>query len=183
MQVHKLCNNDDKRALRLVVSDENKSKLTLIGQCQSSLHELCAIASYADLGTVDESEDVPMSSTLFLTNPSAARKRGKRYKNSGFLLVKQARRYEEAGFLDYILGGLNVGLTVAIDFTASNGDPQFPDSLHFLNSKNRTRNPYERAIRAIGSIVGAYDTDQKFPVWGFVRLYYLPLPVRIGPRC
>ena len=107
---------------------------------------------------------------MFLTNPNAAKKKGGRYRNSGFILVREAKRFQEAAFLDYLLGGLNVRLAIAIDFTASNGDPQFPDSLHYLDPKGRVQNPYERAIGAIAGIVGAYDTDQMFPVWGFVRI-------------
>ena len=34
-------------------------------------------------------------------------------------------------FVDYIMGGLELSFTVAIDFTASNGDPKKPDSLHY----------------------------------------------------
>jgi hypothetical protein len=30
-----------------------------------------------------------------------------------------------------VAGGLQISLVVAIDFTASNGDPLSPDSLHF----------------------------------------------------
>ena len=34
-------------------------------------------------------------------------------------------------FLDYIFGGCEIGLQVAIDLTLSNGEPQMPDSLHY----------------------------------------------------
>ena len=37
-------------------------------------------------------------------------------------------------FLDYIQGGTELACTVAIDFTASNGDPFSPDSLHHISS-------------------------------------------------
>ena len=37
-------------------------------------------------------------------------------------------------FLDYIQGGTELACTVAIDFTASNGDPFNPDSLHYITS-------------------------------------------------
>ena len=36
-------------------------------------------------------------------------------------------------FLDYIFGGCEVGLQIAIDFTLSNGKPNEPTSLHFWN--------------------------------------------------
>ena len=37
-------------------------------------------------------------------------------------------------FLDFIRGGTQLALISAIDFTASNGDPSSPRSLHNINS-------------------------------------------------
>lgn len=36
-------------------------------------------------------------------------------------------------FLEYVFGGCEIGLTVAIDFTLSNGEPNKPSSLHYLD--------------------------------------------------
>ena len=36
-------------------------------------------------------------------------------------------------FLDFIFGGCEIGLSIAIDFTLSNGVPSSPQSLHYLN--------------------------------------------------
>uniref|UniRef100_A0A670Z5L4 C2 domain-containing protein n=1 Tax=Pseudonaja textilis TaxID=8673 RepID=A0A670Z5L4_PSETE len=36
-------------------------------------------------------------------------------------------------FLDYIMGGCQIQFTVAIDFTASNGDPRNSCSLHYIH--------------------------------------------------
>jgi hypothetical protein len=67
-------------------------------------------------------------------------------------------------FLDYIRGGMQINLTVAIDFTGSNGDPTKPFSLHYLGTQN---NSYEIAINSCGNIVAYYDYDQLFPAYGF----------------
>lgn len=40
-------------------------------------------------------------------------------------------------FIDYIQGGTELACTVAIDFTASNGDPFSPNSLHHITSYGR----------------------------------------------
>merc|ERR1739844_319447 len=74
-------------------------------------------------------------------------------------------------FLNYIHGGCEMQLCVAIDFTGSNGDPRKPGTLHYLSPDGRSMNDYEKAISAIGGILADYDTDKKFPVWGFGAKY------------
>eukprot|EP00980_Cylindrotheca_fusiformis_P004379 scaffold925_cov129-Cylindrotheca_fusiformis.AAC.32 len=69
-------------------------------------------------------------------------------------------------FVDYISGGTEINLTVAIDFTGSNGDPTMPGTLHYIH-KDGQLNDYEKALTAVGSVVARYDNDQKFPVYGF----------------
>ena len=73
-------------------------------------------------------------------------------------------------FVDYLSGGLEMQLTVAIDFTGSNGDPRKPGTLHYIHRDGQL-NDYEKALSAVGSVVGKYDTDQKFPVVGFGAKY------------
>ena len=72
-------------------------------------------------------------------------------------------------FIDYLRGGMQINLWVAIDFTGSNGPPNQPNSLHYLGSN---ANQYETAIRACGDIVAYYDYDQRFPVYGFGGKFY-----------
>uniref|UniRef100_A0A671VRK6 Copine-2 n=1 Tax=Sparus aurata TaxID=8175 RepID=A0A671VRK6_SPAAU len=68
-------------------------------------------------------------------------------------------------FLDYILGGCQLMFTVGIDFTASNGNPREPSSLHYINPLGS--NEYLTAILAVGQIIQDYDTDKMFPALGF----------------
>lgn len=68
-------------------------------------------------------------------------------------------------FADYLRGGLQIALTIGIDFTASNGALSDPTSLHF--NETNTFNCYEKAIRECGDIVAYYDYDQLFPVFGY----------------
>ena len=49
-----------------------------------------------------------------------------------------------------------MNFTVAIDFTASNGTPSTPSSLHYLNPYG-TPNQYAAAIQAVGNIIQDYD--------------------------
>eukprot|EP00490_Sorites_sp_Unknown_P009049 CAMPEP_0114683740 /NCGR_PEP_ID=MMETSP0191-20121206/58192_1 /TAXON_ID=126664 /ORGANISM="Sorites sp." /LENGTH=440 /DNA_ID=CAMNT_0001965349 /DNA_START=794 /DNA_END=2113 /DNA_ORIENTATION=+ len=68
-------------------------------------------------------------------------------------------------FLQYLKGGCEISLMVAIDFTGTNGMVTDPKSLHYLYGNKPS--PYQKAIRSICSIVSPYDSDNLFPVWGF----------------
>lgn len=52
-------------------------------------------------------------------------------------------------------GGLLPTLQVGIDFTASNGNPLDPSSLHYINPMGS--NEYLSAIWAVGQIIQDYD--------------------------
>lgn len=60
-------------------------------------------------------------------------------------------------FLEYIFGGCEIQLSVAIDFTLSNGHPSERDSLHYLDLN---KNEYLNAIRSVGNILQYYDSDK-----------------------
>ncbi|KAF9352145.1 Copine-8 [Mortierella sp. NVP85] len=81
------------------------------------------------------------------------------------LVIRRMIVTEPPSFLDYLAGGVPLNLVVAIDFTQSNGDPSHPNSLHYRNPSGD--NDYSRAIRAVGHILQNYDTDKRFPVYGF----------------
>ena len=72
---------------------------------------------------------------------------------------------KEYSFLDYLKGGMEINLIIGIDFTSSNLDPKLPNSLHNITSN--AMNAYEKAIKSCGDIVGYYDYDQLFPVYGY----------------
>jgi hypothetical protein len=63
--------------------------------------------------------------------------------------------------------GLNISATVAIDFTGSNGNPKEKHSLHCLEGRNQ----YRDAINSIIPIIDQYDSDGKYPVYGFGMKY------------
>ncbi|CAH9106845.1 unnamed protein product [Cuscuta europaea] len=69
-------------------------------------------------------------------------------------------------FLDYLASGYELSFMVAVDFTASNGNPRLPDSLHYNDPSGRP-NAYQRAITEVGGILQFYDSDKHFPAWGF----------------
>jgi len=68
-------------------------------------------------------------------------------------------------FIDYLRGGEQLNLITAIDFTGSNGVPNQPNSLHYVNPN--APNEYQQTILSVGNIVLAYDSDKSVPVYGF----------------
>jgi len=98
----------------------------------------------------------------------------KSYVNSGTLSVQNARIERHASLTDFIAGGLEISLAVAIDFTGSNGHPQEPSSLHYISPGGMQHNQYEQAILAIGSVLEPYDSDRMYPVYGFGAKVILP---------
>ena len=76
--------------------------------------------------------------------------------------TKLKRKYS---FVEYLRNGVQIGLSIAIDYTGSNGTPSQSTSLHY--TANGNVNDYESAIVSCGSVVSYYDYDQKFPVFGF----------------
>lgn len=58
----------------------------------------------------------------------------------------------QPNFVDYVSGGCEFNVSVAIDFTGSNGDPRQPGTLHYLH-KDGQLNDYEKAIKAILSVL------------------------------
>ncbi|XP_032245842.1 copine-7 isoform X1 [Phoca vitulina] len=87
------------------------------------------------------------------------------YKNSGVVILADLKFYRVHSFLDYIMGGCQIHFTVAIDFTASNGDPRNSCSLHYINPFQP--NEYLQALVAVGEICQDYDSDKRFSALGF----------------
>ena len=55
------------------------------------------------------------------------------------LTLKNLKVERTHSFLEYVFGGCEIDLTIAVDFTLSNGDPRSRDSLHFFDP---ARNQY-----------------------------------------
>ncbi|XP_024195065.1 protein BONZAI 3 isoform X1 [Rosa chinensis] len=86
--------------------------------------------------------------------------------SKGQLFVDQFNEKQQFSFLDYISSGFELNFMVAVDFTASNGNPQQHDSLHYIDPYGRL-NSYQQAIMEVGEVIQFYDADKRFPAWGF----------------
>ena len=75
------------------------------------------------------------------------------------------------GLLDFVLGGCEISLMIAVDFTGSNGRFEDPRGLHYFDPHARAqgagKNHYEEALHAVGDILAPYDHDGHIPVWGY----------------
>ncbi|XP_071295708.1 copine-9 isoform X2 [Agelaius tricolor] len=89
----------------------------------------------------------------------------KKYVNSGTVTLLSFSVESEFTFVDYIRGGTQLNFTVAIDFTASNGLPSQPTSLHYASPYQLSA--YALALKAVGEIIQDYDSDKLFPAYGF----------------
>ena len=151
--IRDLCNNDYEKTLKIEVYDEDSDGgHDLIGICATDLNTLKLSAS--------------QGSKHPLINPKKEAKKKKKYVDSGNLVIKCCEIIKQHSFLDYIQGGTTMNFSVAIDFTASNGDPNMDTSLHFRHPPNG-ENQYTQAIRSVGSIIEDYDSDKQFPAFGF----------------
>ncbi|KAG6701561.1 hypothetical protein I3842_08G171300 [Carya illinoinensis] len=80
----------------------------------------------------------------------------------GELCVDQFCEKEQYSFLDYVSCGFELKFMVAVDFTASNGNPHNPDSLDYIDPSGKL-NSYQK----VGEVVRFYDSDRRYPAWGF----------------
>ncbi|XP_075729129.1 copine-8-like isoform X3 [Rhipicephalus microplus] len=156
IQMRQLSGGDDDRTIRVACYDWD-----LDGNLSSSSHDLIG-EFHTNVRTLSQGPG-PKNEYELINGNKKAKKKG--YKNSGVVKLISFRIGEQATFLDYIRGGLQMHFTVAVDFTASNGDPRDPASLHFLDPARP--NAYAMAIRAVGEVIQDYDSDKMFPALGF----------------
>ena len=74
---------------------------------------------------------------------------------------------EQPSFAEYLKSGWYINMSVAIDYTASNGDPTEPSSLHYNNPDKEKKNQYETAMEQVGKVLETYAYKKKFMAFGF----------------
>ncbi|XP_034382065.1 LOW QUALITY PROTEIN: copine-8-like [Cyclopterus lumpus] len=149
--VRALCNGDYDRTIKVEVYDwDRDGSHDFIGEFSTSYRELSRGQSQFNVYEV--------------INPKK-KERKKKYLNSGTVTLLSFLLDIEVTFLDYIKGGTQINFTVAIDFTASNGNPAQPTSLHYMSPYQL--NAYAMALKAVGEIIQDYDSDKMFPALGF----------------
>uniref|UniRef100_I3JF19 Copine 7 n=1 Tax=Oreochromis niloticus TaxID=8128 RepID=I3JF19_ORENI len=147
-----LCSCDEDRKLKCLVWDhDSRGKHDFIGEFYATFREMQKISSGNKV-------------SWDCMNPKYKQKK-RNYKNSGVVILTDLKLHRVYSFLDYIMGGCQIHFTVAIDFTASNGDPRNSCSLHYINPYQP--NEYLKALIAVGEICQDYDSDKRFSALGF----------------
>ncbi|KAK1806590.1 hypothetical protein P4O66_005091 [Electrophorus voltai] len=147
-----LCSGDHERMLKCTVWDwDSNGKHDYIGEFE---------ATFKEMRGATDGKQVQWE----CINPKYKVKK-KNYRNSGIVILNQCKVIKMHSFLDYIMGGCQIQFTVAIDFTASNGDPRNSCSLHYIHPYQP--NEYLKALVAVGEICQDYDSDKMFPAFGF----------------
>ncbi|KAL3314225.1 hypothetical protein Ciccas_007158, partial [Cichlidogyrus casuarinus] len=146
-----LCNGDYDRPIVITCHDWNKSgREDLIGETVITINSLRG-------GPKHERLCWP------LVHPKKARR--KSYQHSGILFLNSVKLDKVATFLEYVQGGTEFCCCIAIDFTASNGAPSVPGTLHYCTTEKMSQ--YAVALQAVGEIIADYDSDNMFPAFGF----------------
>jgi len=146
-----LCNGDYDRNIKVECYDHNNSgNHSLIGEFYITVRQLL--------------QGPGPDNVYDCINPKKKSKKSS-YKNSGKIHLVHCEMRKAYSFLDYIRGGTELAATISIDFTASNGNPRNPDSLHYIQYGGL--NQYELAIKSVGDIIEDYDSDKLFPTLGF----------------
>ncbi|KAL7506970.1 hypothetical protein ACHAXN_004180 [Cyclotella atomus] len=188
VDVNTLCDGDLNRKIQVAIYDhESDGKHQSMGQFETTVNALLKAAEQKttftpkkgskDMGTIQVNQCKITGADISQPAPSAAADPSilpmpvpvpLPIEQMGNMSIGAGQK---PSFVDYVTGNCDLGLCVAIDFTGSNGDPRKPGTLHHISRDGMSMNGYEKAITAVGSILSKYDTDQKFPVWGFGAKY------------
>ncbi|MCP9265867.1 Protein BONZAI 3-like protein [Dirofilaria immitis] len=76
-----------------------------------------------------------------------------------------AYKVASSSFIDYLKAGTQIHFSVAVDFTASNGNPLDPSSLHYIHPHKF--NSYMAALNAVTSVIGKYNRHGRIAALGF----------------
>lgn len=162
-----LCNGDLDRSIRFEIIDQRFNMERNLGFFEATINSLKQGSKHRE-------------GQVFNLLKSSGLTRRKDYNStessvsSSKVILSHFKLINQATFLDYIRAGAQIHFVIAIDFTASNGDPAYPDSLHYLDPIRKRLNPYESALLAVGNIIKPYDTQGLFAGFGFGAKLYGP---------
>lgn len=137
-----LCDNKGSTKMKIECFDfDDQKKSDFIGECEF------------------HARDLIKGKKFILYNPEKSKS------NTGAIVIEKFDLIDEGSFIDYLRQGMRINLTIAIDYTSSNGLITNNNSLHYLSSESK--NEYEQALEKIGKILSEYDDDKKYSIFGF----------------
>lgn len=151
-----LCNGDLDRSIRFELVDERLNMQRKLGFFETTVNSLKSTSKFDK-----QTEFDLLSSSITKAKPDS------RPVGQGKAIISDFKLTTQATFLDYIRAGSQIHFVIAVDFTASNGDPSLSNSLHYLDPQGRLLNPYEASLMAVGNILRPYDTTGMFAGFGF----------------
>lgn len=83
----------------------------------------------------------------------------------GFVQIIKFEIIDDKSFVEFLVQGISINLTIGFDFTASNGLFNQETCLHHISPTEE--NDYQKVIKIIGSVLSEYDQDKKFLLLGF----------------
>ncbi|VDI27260.1 Hypothetical predicted protein [Mytilus galloprovincialis] len=153
ISLQKLCNTEWDRNIEFSCWHYSGSNYHLIGRKITSLRDMNNQTMNGHY------KEVPLSS------PKKEKSGKKKPTYTGSLRFYQFRVDLHYTLLDFIRGGLELNLVIAIDFTASNGNIDEELSLH--NISDIRDNQYLDAIETLGSLITQYNHDRQVTTFGF----------------
>ena len=149
--VQTLCNGNMARLVALNVFDwDADGQHDPMGSCHTSVEQLLSLSGGGALKLVD----------------------GRSGKACGSIVVDEAVLEQHVTFLDYLHAGLQLPLTCAVDFTASNraggaGGANLHERHGAADVAAGRRNDYQHAICAIAPILESYSVTPVIEAFGF----------------
>ena len=144
LPARKLCNNEMSRPLLFEILDwELSGSHRPIGYYTTTLADLAS----------GETRQVK------LRHPTGSTK------EVGSLVVDRCEIEVQPSFVDFLHGGMQINLMLAVDFTGSNGVATQSNSLHYLSTSKQ--NDYQATLERVGSILAPFDSDGQIPAFGF----------------
>lgn len=141
MSVQKLCNDDRLKPVKIECFDWDRiGKDDFIGAAEVNVTQLTSEGFQFELWG----------------------KNKKKGKNSGWIQASQVQfgRFPSS-LLDYLQAGMEISLSVALDFSSS------VESNSGIDLHRQVPNQFEAALREIGSRLEVFDSDKLIPIYGF----------------
>lgn len=125
------------------------------------------ICNFKNSGTHPCYGEITITTAQLISEPSQTFElKDEAGRSAGSLTFDNVKFAKKPSFVEYLRSGWFINMSVAIDFTASNGEVFEPTSLHRIHPDG-TLNDYEKAISSVGSILEPYAYERKFAVFGF----------------